>query len=125
MADGAHQGQFSQADLRLVPMENYLDLASCQMDPKRKLAFVTALNLDKHLLFGYVFPSADYPWLMSWMNYTGDARRARHGIFHSAIRYFASGDGGDEPALRYADVPLAAGESQVEDPLSDVLCEGA
>ena len=68
----------AQADLRLVPTDNnYLDLASCQMDPKRKLAFVTALNLDKHLLFGYVFRQSDYPWLMSWMNYTGDNRAAR------------------------------------------------
>jgi hypothetical protein len=67
-----------QADLRLVPVDhNYLDLASCQMDPKRKLEFVTALNLDKHLLFGYVFRQQDYPWLMSWMNYTGDNRAAR------------------------------------------------
>jgi hypothetical protein len=66
-----------QADLRLVPADNYLDLASCQMDPKRKLAFVTALQLDKHLLFGYVFRRQDYPWLMSWMNYTGDNRAAR------------------------------------------------
>ena len=67
-----------QADLRLVPTDNnYLDLASCQMDSKRKLAFVTALHLDKHLLFGYVFRQQDYPWLMSWMNYTGDNRAAR------------------------------------------------
>ncbi|MGA3241270.1 MAG: hypothetical protein ABSG03_33825 [Bryobacteraceae bacterium] len=67
-----------EADLRLVPADNnYLDLASCQMDPKRKLAFVTALHLDKHLLFGYVFRQQDYPWLMSWMNYTGDNRAAR------------------------------------------------
>jgi hypothetical protein len=67
-----------QADLRLVPTDNnYLDLASCQMDPKRKLAFVTALHLDKHLLFGYVFRQQDFPWLMSWMNYTGDNRAAR------------------------------------------------
>ena len=66
------------ADLRLVPTDNnYLDLASCQMDPKRKLAFVTALQLDKYLLFGYVFRRQDYPWLMSWMNYTGDNRAAR------------------------------------------------
>jgi hypothetical protein len=66
------------ADLRLVPTDkNYLDLASCQMDPKRKLAFVTALQLEKHLLFGYVFRQQDFPWLMSWMNYTGDSRAAR------------------------------------------------
>jgi hypothetical protein len=67
----------SQADLRLVPENNYLDLASCQIDPKRKLGFVTALNLDRHLVFGYVFRQADYPWLMSWMNYTGDSKAAR------------------------------------------------
>lgn len=66
-----------QADLRLVPADPYLDLASCQMDPKRKLAFVTALHLSRHLLFGYVFRQQDYPWLMSWMNYTGDNRAAR------------------------------------------------
>jgi hypothetical protein len=67
-----------KADLRLVPTDhNYLDLASCQMDPKRALAFVTALHLEKHLLFGYVFRRQDYPWLMSWMNYTGDIRAAR------------------------------------------------
>src|ERR1700683_910612 len=30
-----------QADLRLVPIGNFLDLGSCQMDPKHKLAFVT------------------------------------------------------------------------------------
>jgi hypothetical protein len=66
-----------QADLRLVPADNYLDLASCQMDPKRELAFVTALHMSKHLLFGYVFRRQDYPWLMSWMNYTGDNRAAR------------------------------------------------
>lgn len=66
-----------QADLRLVPTDkNYLDLASCQMDPKRTVAFVTALHVEKHLLFGYVFRRQDYPWLMSWMNYTGDNRAA-------------------------------------------------
>jgi len=67
-----------QADLRLVPTDkNYLDLASCQMDPKRSTAFVTALNLEKHLLFGYAFRRADFPWLMSWMNYTGTPQAAR------------------------------------------------
>jgi hypothetical protein len=73
-----------QADLRVVPTDNnYLDLASCQVDPKRTLAFVTALQLDKHLLFGYVFRQQDYPWLMSWMNYTGDSRAARGMEFSS------------------------------------------
>ena len=67
-----------QLDLRLIPTDqNSLDLASCQMDPKRSLAFVTALQLEKRLLFGYVFRREEYPWVMSWMNYTGDQRAAR------------------------------------------------
>jgi hypothetical protein len=66
-----------QADLRSVPERNYLDLASCRMDPKRALGFVTALQSGKHLLFGYVFRREEYPWVMSWMNYTGNARAAR------------------------------------------------
>ena len=67
-----------QADLRVIPTDhNWLDLASCQLDPARKLEFVTALQLEKHLLFGYVFRHEDYPWLMSWMNFTGDNHAAR------------------------------------------------
>src|SRR5580700_7603016 len=67
-----------QADLRVIPTDhNWLDLASCQMDPARPLEFVTALHLEKHLIFGYVFRREDYPWLMSWMNFTGDDRAAR------------------------------------------------
>ena len=67
-----------QADLRVVPTDhNWLDLASCLMDPSRALGFVTALHLQKRLLFGYVFRRQDYPWVMSWMNYTGDDHAAR------------------------------------------------
>jgi hypothetical protein len=67
-----------EVDLRLVPANTVaLDLATCQMDPTRKLAFVTALQLEKRLLLGYVFQREQYPWLMSWMNYTGDDRAAR------------------------------------------------
>jgi hypothetical protein len=73
-----------QADLRVIPTDhNWLDLASCQMDPTRRLAFVTALQLEKHVVFGYVFRREDYPWLMSWMNYTGDHRAARGMEFSS------------------------------------------
>ena len=67
-----------QADLRVIPTDhNWLDLASCQIDPARTLGFVTALHLERHLVFGYVFRREDYPWLMSWMNFTGDKRAAR------------------------------------------------
>jgi len=67
-----------QADLREIPTDhNWLDLASCQMDPSRQLEFVTALQLDKHVVLGYVFRREDYPWLMSWLNFTGDEHAAR------------------------------------------------
>jgi hypothetical protein len=73
-----------KADIRLIPVDhNWLDLASCEMDPARSLAFVTALHLEKHLLYGYVFRRQDYPWLMSWMNFTGDNRAARGMEFSS------------------------------------------
>jgi len=68
----------SQADIRLIPADkNFLDLASCQMDPQQELGFVTALHLEKRLMLGYVFRRSDYPWVMSWMNFTGDERAAR------------------------------------------------
>jgi hypothetical protein len=60
-----------------VPAEAAYDLASCQIDPTRDLGYVTAFRQDKRLLFGYVFRRRDYPWLMSWMNYSGDAKAAR------------------------------------------------
>ena len=76
--DGGH------ADLRLIPTDkNALDLASCQMDPQRKLAFVTALHTEKRLLYGYLFRREEYPWVMSWMNYTGTDRAARGMEFSS------------------------------------------
>jgi hypothetical protein len=65
------------ADLRLTPERNNLDLASCVMDPTQELAFATALHLGKHLLFGYAFRRAEYPWVMSWMNFTGNDQAAR------------------------------------------------
>ena len=65
-------------DLRQVPAGTVaMDLAACEMDPARPLAYVTALQLKHRLLFGYVFRREDYPWLMNWMNYSGDSRAAR------------------------------------------------
>jgi len=65
-------------NLLTVPVgESSLDLATCLMNPARKYGYVTAVRADKHLIFGYVFRREDYPWLMSWMNYTGNARATR------------------------------------------------
>jgi hypothetical protein len=73
-----------EANIREIPTDhNWLDLASCEMDPSRTFAFVTALHLEKHLLYGYIFRREEYPWLMSWMNFTGDDRAARGMEFSS------------------------------------------
>ena len=65
-------------NLLTVPVgEKSLDLAACLMDPSRKYAYVTAVRADKQLMFGYVFRREDYPWMMNWMNYSGNQRAAR------------------------------------------------
>ena len=65
-------------NLLTVPAgETSLDLAACLINPARTYGYVTALRGDKKLLFGYVFRREDYPWMMNWMNYSGDARAAR------------------------------------------------
>jgi len=71
-------------NLTTIPTnETSLDLATCQIDPARTYGYVTVLRPDKHLIFGYVFRREHYPWLMSWMNYSGDARAARGTEFSS------------------------------------------
>jgi hypothetical protein len=70
--------QGGSVNLTTVPAKGTsLDLATCLIDPSRTFGYVTVLRPDKHLLFGYVFRREAFPWLMSWMNYTGDARAAR------------------------------------------------
>ena len=64
-------------DLRDIPATKSLDLASCQMDTARQFGYVAAVHRGRKLLFGYVFRREDFPWLMSWMNYTGTERAAR------------------------------------------------
>ena len=65
-------------NLTTVPAdETSLDLASCIIDPARTYGYITVLRPDKHMIFGYVFRREEFPWLMSWMNYSGDAHAAR------------------------------------------------
>ncbi len=65
-------------NLTAVPAnETSLDLASCIVDPARTYGYITVLRPDKHMIFGYVFRREEFPWLMSWMNYSGDAHAAR------------------------------------------------
>lgn len=65
-------------NLRTVPAQpNSMDHTGCLLDPSRRLAFVTAINLEKRLMLGYVFRREEYPWLQEWMNYPQDLALAR------------------------------------------------
>jgi hypothetical protein len=65
-------------NLRAVPAgPNSMDHTGCLLDPSRRLAFVTALRVDKRLLFGYLVRREEYPWLQEWMNYPPNGALAR------------------------------------------------
>ncbi len=65
-------------NVRAVPASpNSMDHTGCLLDPSRRLGFVTALRLDKRLLFGYLVRREEYPWLQEWMNYPPNGALAR------------------------------------------------
>jgi hypothetical protein len=65
-------------NIRSVPPgANSLDHTGCAIDPNRTHGFVTALHLDKRLVFGYYSPRADYPWLQEWHNYPASGELSR------------------------------------------------
>jgi len=65
-------------DLRYAPEDpHYLDHAVTQIDPSRKLGWVTALNPNKRLILGYVFKREEYPWVQYWGNYPATKKFAR------------------------------------------------
>ncbi len=67
-----------KADLRAAPdPPNSGDHTGHLMDPKNEHAWVTALHPGKRLLLGYVFKTADYPWLQIWEHYPPQGVMAR------------------------------------------------
>ncbi len=65
-------------DLRGVPdPPNSLDHTGCTVDPTRLHGFVTAMNVEKRMLLGYLFRREDYPWLQEWMNYPASGALSR------------------------------------------------
>lgn len=65
-------------DLRAAPVNpNSMDHTTCLLDPSHRLVWVTALNLEKHLLLGYVFRREEYPWLESWEDYRASLKLQR------------------------------------------------
>lgn len=65
-------------DLRSAPLKpGGLEHVTALMDPSRRLAFVTALHLEKRLLIGWVFRREEFPWIQTWLSYPGANRMAR------------------------------------------------
>lgn len=53
-------------DLRQIRAGGPIFVNNFQVDPKRKYGFFSAVNPKLGLLFGYIFPRADFRWLNIW-----------------------------------------------------------
>lgn len=66
------------ADLRQIPNPpDSMDHTGCVFNPAERLGFVTAINLEKRLLLGYLVRREEYPWLQEWMNYPSNLTLSR------------------------------------------------
>ena len=66
-----------QVDLRAAPVQlGSGDHTTQLMDPARTYAYATAIHPQKRLIVGWIWRTADYPWLQSWESYP-DNRKAR------------------------------------------------
>ncbi len=71
-------GGSGKVDLRAAPAEtNSLDHTGHLMTPSGKIAWATALHPNKRLLIGYVFKTAEFPWLQIWEHYPPEGLMAR------------------------------------------------
>jgi hypothetical protein len=65
-------------DLRETPADpHYTDHSAVLLDPSSKTAWVTAINITKGLMIGYVFNREEYPWLQLWGNFPPTGKMAR------------------------------------------------
>ena len=65
-------------DLRSAPLKpGGLDHSTTLLDSSRRLAFVTALHVEKKLIIGWVFRREEFPWIQTWLSYPGPNRMAR------------------------------------------------
>ena len=65
-------------DLRAAPASpNSGDHTTSLMDRSRRLAWVTALHPGRRLILGYVFRTAEYPWVQNWESYPPTRKLAR------------------------------------------------
>jgi hypothetical protein len=67
-----------KVDLRAAPVDHdSLDHTGHLMTKGGEYAWVTALHPRKHLVLGYLFKTAEYPWLQTWENYPAEGMLAR------------------------------------------------
>jgi hypothetical protein len=65
-------------DLRSAPLKpGGLEHSTSLLDPSRRLAFVTALHVEKKLIIGWVFRREEFPWIQTWLSYPAPNRMAR------------------------------------------------
>jgi hypothetical protein len=56
---------------------HFLDHATVLVDPALKYGWIATVQTAKHLILGYVFRRADYPWVQNWGNYTSTGKLVR------------------------------------------------
>jgi hypothetical protein len=65
-------------DIRTAPVKlGVTGHTTSLMDPARAHAYVTAIHPHKKLIVGWIWRTADYPWLQNWENYPENGKLAR------------------------------------------------
>ena len=65
-------------DLRETPENpHYIDHSATLLDPSSRTAWVTAINLKRNLIIGWIFRREEYPWLQIWGNFPATGKMAR------------------------------------------------
>ena len=71
--------QGEEIDLRAAPMPavSTLDHTGHLMTPAGEKAWVTALHPGKRLLIGYIYNTAEFPWMQTWQSYAAEGMMSR------------------------------------------------
>lgn len=65
-------------DVRTPPVKlGSMDHTTALMDPARTHAYVTAIHPQRKLIVGWIWRTADFPWVQSWDNYVQTGQLAR------------------------------------------------
>ena len=75
LADGAFDRR--QNDRPVEHEIPYIDHSATLLDPSSRTAWVTAINLKRNLIIGWVFSREEFPWLQIWGNFPATGKMAR------------------------------------------------